>query len=76
MTGVQTCALPIWSNGKICAIRLDGEVTLKKMKLDKIEGKLLLIPLNDGFETITVDPQAHADCSLIGIMTFLYRKFE
>ncbi|MFA7057696.1 MAG: XRE family transcriptional regulator [Candidatus Cloacimonadales bacterium] len=64
------------SNGKICAIRLDGEVTLKKMKLDKIEGKLLLIPLNDGFETITVDPQAHADCSLIGIMTFLYRKFE
>jgi SOS-response transcriptional repressor LexA len=64
------------SNGKICAVRLDGEVTLKKMKLDKNTHQLLLIPLNEGFETIVIEPQDHADCALIGVMTFLYRKFE
>ncbi len=46
------------------------------MKLDKNTHQLLLIPLNEGFDTIVIEPEDHADCALIGVMTFLYRKFE
>ncbi len=67
-----------WERGydRICAVRLDGEITLKKLKLDKSKHSLLLIPMNEEFSVIEVKPEDHDDFYLIGVMTFLYRKFD
>lgn len=63
------------ANNKICAIRIDGEITLKKVKIYVDENKVSLIPLNKDFEVMDFYPEDYDDFSLIGIMTFLYRKY-
>ncbi|OQY37926.1 MAG: hypothetical protein B6226_04385 [Candidatus Cloacimonetes bacterium 4572_65] len=64
------------ADGRVCAVRIDGEITLKKLKLDKTRKLLLLIPLNEEYDVLEINPTEHGDCSLIGFMTFLYRKYD
>lgn len=59
--------------GKICAVRIDGSITLKKMLLDDGNQTIVLVPLNDDFQPILVNPDNHTDIALLGSLFYLYR---
>ena len=59
--------------GKICAIRIDGGITLKRLLLDDARKMVVLVPINEGFQPIIVDPDSHSDVTLIGSLYFLFR---
>ncbi len=63
-------------SGKICAVRVDGSITLKKMILDYAKKLIFLLSLNDSYQPIVVDPNEHQDISLIGYLFFLFRKVQ
>lgn len=60
--------------GQICAVRIDGAITLKKMVLDTQKQVIILVALNEEFKPIVVNPEEHRDIVLIGQLYFLYRK--
>ncbi len=59
--------------GKICAVRIDGGITLKRLLLDDARKMVVLIPINEDFQPIVVDPDSHSDVTLIGSLYFLFR---
>ncbi|GAB1365358.1 MAG TPA: XRE family transcriptional regulator [Candidatus Cloacimonas sp.] len=59
--------------GKICAVRIDGEITLKKLMLDDENRMIVLVPLNEDFQPILVNPENHRDITLIGSLFYLFR---
>ncbi|HNW24994.1 MAG TPA: XRE family transcriptional regulator [Candidatus Cloacimonas sp.] len=59
--------------GKICAVRIDGGITLKRLLLDDAKRTVVLIPINENYQPIIVDPDSHTDVTLIGSMYFLLR---
>jgi len=67
-----------WSGlaGKICAVRIDGAITLKKMMLDDVNKTIVLVPLNDDFQPILVNPENHTDVALLGSLFYLYRVLK
>lgn len=67
-----------WSGlaGKICAVRIDGAITLKKMMLDDVNKTIVLVPLNDDFQPILVNPEHHTDVALLGSLFYLYRVLK
>ncbi len=62
-------------SGKICAVRIDGAITLKMMTLDSSTHTVVLLPLNQEYNPILIDPDDHSDLSLIGNVASLYRSF-
>ncbi len=64
------------AEGKVCAVRLDGEITLKKLAFNRKDRSIRLIPLNKDFEVIIIRPDEHSDIMLIGILVYLYRKIQ
>jgi SOS-response transcriptional repressor LexA len=60
-------------NGKICAVRIDGGITLKKLMLDDEKRMIVLVPLNEDFQPILVNPENHRDITLIGSLFYLFR---
>lgn len=60
-------------NGKICAVRIDGAITLKKLTLDDENRMIVLVPLNEDFQPILVNPDNHRDITLIGSLFYLFR---
>jgi SOS-response transcriptional repressor LexA len=60
--------------GAICAVRIDGSITLKKLSMDDRRKLILLLPINENYAPIVIDPRDHEDVSLIGSMHYLYRK--
>lgn len=63
-------------SGKICAVRVDGSITLKKMVLDYAKKLIFLLSLNDEYQPIVVNPEEHQDISLLGYIYFLFRKVQ
>lgn len=61
-------------NGRICAVRIDGSITLKKLSMDDRRKLILLLPINESYAPIVIDPQDHEDLGLIGSLHYLYRK--
>ena len=61
-------------SGKICAVRIDGSITLKKMTLDATKQMIVLVALNSEYQPIIVRPDEHQDVNLIGYLFFLFRK--
>jgi SOS-response transcriptional repressor LexA len=61
-------------SGQICAVRVDGGITLKRLILDDKEKMIILAPLNDEFKPILVNPEEHQDVTLIGSLFYLMRK--
>lgn len=59
--------------GKICAVRIDGSITLKKMVLDDAKRMIVLVPLNEDFKSILINPDDHTDVTLLGSLFYLYR---
>ncbi|MDY0151928.1 MAG: S24 family peptidase [Candidatus Cloacimonas sp.] len=60
-------------NGKVCAVRIDGAITLKKMMLDDAKQMIVLVPLNENFQPILVNPENHKDVALLGSLFYLFR---
>lgn len=60
-------------DGKICAVRIDGAITLKKMMLDDAKQMIVLIPLNEDYQPILVNPENHRDVALLGSLFYLFR---
>ena len=60
-------------DGKICAVRIDGAITLKKLMLDDARKMIVLIPLNEDFQPILVNPENHRDIALLGSLFYLFR---
>ncbi|MDD2331500.1 MAG: XRE family transcriptional regulator [Candidatus Cloacimonetes bacterium] len=62
--------------GKICAVRIDGAVTLKKLTLDAQKKMIVLMSLNEEYNPIIIRPEDHSDLTLIGYLYFLFRRLE
>lgn len=60
--------------GKICAVRVDGSITLKQLVLDNANQVIVLVALNHEYQPIILKPDEHQDINLIGYMYFLFRK--
>jgi phage repressor protein C with HTH and peptisase S24 domain len=60
--------------GKICAVRVDGSITLKQLVLDNANQVIVLVALNNEYQPIIIHPEDHQDINLIGYLFFLYRK--
>ena len=60
--------------GKICAVRIDGAITLKQLVLDPANKVIVLVSLNNEYRSIIIHPEDHQDINLIGYLFFLYRK--
>jgi len=61
-------------SGRICAVRIDGSITLKKMTLDDKRKTVVLLSLNDEFKPIILRPDEHQDIVLLGYLYFLFRR--
>jgi SOS-response transcriptional repressor LexA len=59
--------------GRICAVRIDGAITLKKLMLDDAKRMIVLVPLNEDYQPIIVNPDNHRDVALIGSLFYLFR---
>ncbi|MDD3534832.1 MAG: XRE family transcriptional regulator [Candidatus Cloacimonetes bacterium] len=62
-------------SGKICAVRIDGAITLKMMSLDTNTRTVVLLPINKEYAPILVNPDDHKDLTLIGNLASLYRRY-
>lgn len=62
-------------SGKICAVRIDGAITLKMMSLDTKTRTVVLLPINKEYAPILVNPDDHKDLTLIGNLASLYRRY-
>lgn len=62
-------------NGTICALRIDGAITLKRLTIDKRSKMIVLLSVNEEYQPLLVDPREHLDITLIGTLRFLLRKF-
>jgi SOS-response transcriptional repressor LexA len=60
--------------GKICAVRIDGSITLKQLVLDPANQVIVLVSLNNEYQPIVIHPEEHQDINLIGYLFFLFRK--
>ncbi len=63
------------ANRKIVAVRLEGEITLKRLQMNPDTGMILLIPINQEMETIMVNPESVRDIHLIGELKTIIRRF-
>ncbi len=61
-------------DGQICALRIDGGITLKRLVLDEREKMIILVSLNDEYQPILIKPDEHQDITLIGSLFYLMRK--
>ena len=59
--------------GKICAVRIDGGITLKRLILDDVQKMIVLLSINENYQPILIDPDSHTDVTLIGSLYFLFR---
>ena len=66
---------PCWNNteGKICAIRTDGEITLKRVLHDVTNKSIILVSNNIKYSPIILDPK-HNSVELLGILDTIIRK--
>ncbi|MCK9557290.1 MAG: XRE family transcriptional regulator [Candidatus Cloacimonetes bacterium] len=62
-------------SGKICAVRIDGAITLKMMTMDHKTSTVILLPINEEYNPILVKPDEHNDLTLIGNVASLFRRF-
>jgi SOS-response transcriptional repressor LexA len=62
--------------GKICAVRVDGSITLKQLVIDRDNQVIILVALNNDFKPIIIHPEEHQDIVLIGYLYFLFRKMN
>ncbi len=60
--------------GHICALRIDGAITLKRLSLDARSKLIVLLSVNEEYQPMLINPLEHQDITLIGMLHYLYRK--
>ena len=60
--------------GKICAVKVNGEITLKRIAYDYTKKIIFLLSSNKDYTPIIVDPK-HDPIQLIGILDTIIRKY-
>lgn len=61
-------------SGQICALRIEGGITLKRLVMDDKEKMIILVPLNDEYKPMLINPEEHQDIKLLGSLFYLMRK--
>jgi SOS-response transcriptional repressor LexA len=63
-----------WNNikGKICAIALDGEITIKRVDLDEVKNIYILSSIDRSYSPIAITK--HNQMRLIGVLSAILRK--
>ncbi len=64
------------AEGKVCAVRVDGEITLKEVQIEPESEVIFLHPYNHKFKTIVIQGDRYQDVFLVGIMEALIRTFD
>ena len=63
-------------NGKVCAVRLDGEITLKEVQVESESEVIFLHPYNHKFKTIVIQGDRYQDVFLVGVLEAVIRTFD
>ncbi len=63
------------ANEKVCAIRADDGVTLKKVELDPTNKRIILQPFNLDYKVQIIDSDQGLEAFLIGILSLQLRLF-
>ncbi len=64
----------LYAENKICGFRTPDGITLKRLLIDRKTKTVILLPINTEFEAQVYDPD-DTEIELIGVLTFLYRRF-
>lgn len=63
-------------NNKIVAVRIEGEITLKKMVLDHEQHQIRFLPFNTAYDPIIVRAEESNDVTLIGELKSIRRTYR
>ena len=63
------------ANEKVCAVRADDGVTLKKVELDPANRRIILQPFNLDYKVQIIDSDQGLDAFLIGVLSLQLRLF-
>ncbi len=61
--------------GKVCAIRLNGEITLKEVQIEPESEVIFLHPYNHKFKTLVVHQDKYQDVFLVGVLEAVIRTY-
>lgn len=64
------------ANERVCAVRADDGVTLKKVVLDPDNRRIILQPFNMDYNVQIIDPEQGLEIYLIGILSLQLRLFK
>ncbi len=62
-------------DGKVCAIRTDDGITLKKVQLVPKHKQVLLLPFNKDYNVIVLDEDSPMDVHLVGVVVIQFRLY-
>jgi SOS-response transcriptional repressor LexA len=65
-----------YANERVCAVRADDGVTLKKVVLDPANSRIILQPFNMDYNVQIIDPDQGLEIYLIGILSLQLRLFK
>ena len=61
--------------GKVVAVRVNGEITLKQLEIDTRNKVIILLSTNHRYPPITIMPEENPDFTLLGELAFLFRRY-
>jgi len=59
----------------VVAIRVNGEITLKRLNIDPQSQMIVLNSTNKSYSPIIVNPNSQEDIQLVGQLSYLFRKY-
>jgi SOS-response transcriptional repressor LexA len=65
-----------YADGRVCAVRADDGVSLKKVVLDPANSRIILQPFNMDYNVQIIDPDQGLEIYLIGILSLQLRLFK
>jgi len=63
-------------DGKICAVRTDDGITLKKVQMASQKHQVMLLPLNPAYNVILIEEEQNEQAFLVGTVAMQFRVFE
>ena len=60
---------------QIVAVRVEGEITLKRLHLDEKNEMIVLNSTNQSYPPIVIDPEHVNDIQIVGKLAYLFRKY-
>lgn len=60
---------------QVVALRIEGEITLKRLSLDNRSKMIVLNAANQDYQPIVIDPERVNDIKLVGKLAYLFREY-